>query len=122
MITDDKASLFILCRFGPDARGKYTESILSMFDYKMLCSKQKTDFCSCNEDKLYQVKNGEFMKYDKNGGSLVTEEKTSKNMALALIVASSAVVLVAIAIILVVILLICRYKRAHLQVEDDLWA
>ena len=37
MITDDKASLFILCKFGPDARGQYTESILSMFDYKMLC-------------------------------------------------------------------------------------
>ena len=62
------------------------------------------------------------MKYDKSGGSMVTEEKTSNNMALALIVASSAVVLVAIAIILVVILLICRYRRAMKPVQDDMWA
>ena len=40
-----------------------------MFDYEMLCKGQKTDFCQCNEDKLYQVKNGEFMLYDKNGNS-----------------------------------------------------
>ena len=44
-----------------------------MFDYKMLCQNQKTDFCKCSEDKLYQIKNGEFMKYDKNG--TVTEKK-----------------------------------------------
>ena len=52
MITDDKASLFILCKFGPDARGGYTESILSMFDYKMLCTNQKTDFCTCRQRSL----------------------------------------------------------------------
>ena len=94
-----------------------------MFDYKMLCKNQKTDFCSCNEDKLYQVKDGEFMKYDKNGNSKVTTgSKQGSNMAIALIIASTAVVLVAVAIILVVILFICRFKRASLPVEEDMWA
>ena len=112
IVKEDQASLFILCKFGPDSRGKYTESILSMFDYKMLCKNQKTDFCSCNEEKLYQVKDGEFMKYDKNGNSKVTAQKQSSNMAIALIIASTAVVLVAVAIILVVILFICKFRRA----------
>ena len=43
-------------------------------------------------------------------------------MAIALIIASTAVVLVAVAIILVVILFICRFKRASLPVEEDMWA
>ena len=93
-----------------------------MFDYKMLCSNQKTDFCSCNEEKLYQVKDGEFMKYDKNGKTTVAEKKQNSTMGIALIIASSAVVLVAVAIILVVILFICRYRRASLPVDEDMWA
>ena len=83
-----------------------------MFDYEMLCKGQKTDFCQCNEDQLYQIKDGEFLRFDKTTGEFVTEEEEAGDgkIAIALIIASCAVVLVAIAIILVVVLFICRYR------------
>jgi len=37
IVTIDRYDLYIQCKFGPDSQGNYQESILSMFDYEMLC-------------------------------------------------------------------------------------
>ena len=109
-LTDDAASLYVLCKFGPNGDGEYTESILSMLDYEMLCKAQKSSFCTCDVDKLYQIKAGEFKRYDAAEVTVNQKDKEDGTVLIAVIIASSAVVLVAIALILIIVLFICRAR------------
>jgi len=106
-----------MCKFGPDEDGTYQESILSMFDYEMLCKNQKTEFCTCDESQLYTIQDGQF--------SVISAEPDLKDeysgtLIIAVIAASIAVVLVSIAIIIVVCFFVCRYGKSEpIQMGGD---
>ena len=46
----EREDLYILCEVGEE-----DGSLLTMFDYDLLCKKQDVDRCSCNEEQLYTL-------------------------------------------------------------------
>jgi len=110
IVTIDQYDLYLMCRFGPDADGNYQESILSMFDYEMLCKNQKTDFCTCDETQLYTIQDGQFSVIS---ADTEKQDEYSGTLIIAVIAASLAVVLVSIAIIVVVVFFVCRYGKSE---------
>ena len=46
----DREDLYILCEVGEE-----DGSLLTMFDYDLLCKRQDVDRCSCNEEQLYTL-------------------------------------------------------------------
>ena len=46
----DRDDLYILCQVGTEE-----DSLLTLFDYELICKRQGTDRCTCQEDQLYTL-------------------------------------------------------------------